>query len=244
MKQPLVTVITVCYNPGEMLQKTIGCVASQTYGAIEYIIVDGGSTDGTARWLASSAPPRIDRWISEKDGGIYDAMNKGSQMATGDWIIFMNAGDTFYSPHTLADIFDNINCQSAGVIYGDVAKLDKNGNPFIKKAEPVHNSHRMFFCHQSALVRRELLLSHPFDTSHRLSADFKFFKTLIRGNVPFVKLDIPVAFFDTTGISNTRRSTGLRDNIEVIREVDTAAGKLKLLPRLYLTYLLCRLRGR
>ena len=229
-----VTVITVCRNHAKGLEKTIQSVESQTWQEKEYLVIDGASTDGTMEVIRQHEDS-ITQWVSEPDQGIYDAMNKGVRLAQGQWIIFMNAGDTFASADTLQRVFQEP--QEADVIYGDVIKGEN-----VKKAEAPHNAHRMFFCHQSAFVRTSCLKAFPFDTSHRMSADFKQIKQLYLAGKNFKQLDFPIAVFDTLGISNTSRSKGLRDNISVIREVDSRKDQLKFLPRLYFTYCLCRLR--
>ena len=229
-----VTVITVCRNHAKGLEKTIQSVESQTWQEKEFLVIDGASTDGTMEVIRQHEGS-ITQWISEPDLGIYDAMNKGVRLAQGQWIIFMNTGDTFASADTLQRVFQEP--QEADVIYGDVIKGEN-----VKKAEAPHNAHRMFFCHQSAFVRTSCLKAFPFDTSHRMSADFKQIKQLYLAGKNFKQLDFPIAEFDTLGISNTSRSKGLRDNISVIREVDSWKDLLKFLPRLYFTYCLCRLR--
>lgn len=233
---PKITVITVAYQAKEALKVTAESVFNQRYEPLEYIIVDGGSTDGTVE-LIESFGNKVNQWVSEPDRGIYDAMNKGVRMATGEWIIFLNAGDMFAKNNVLARIF--FKTPEADVIYGDVLK-----NDHIKKAEPPHNSHRMFFCHQSCLTKRECLLDYPFDTNHKMSADFKFFKLLFKKNKRFLQVNFPIADFDTTGISNTKRAEGLMDNIKVINEVDGLYEKSILLSRLYFVYIMCKLRGK
>ena len=116
----------------------------QSYAHIDYVIIDGASTDGTPEMLGKTEGVR---WISEPDMGIYDAMNKGIRMAEGEWVIFMNAGDVFASDDTLSKVFSVE--RDADVIYGDVIKGDS-----IKKAEPPHNGHRMYFCHQRRIIRQ------------------------------------------------------------------------------------------
>lgn len=234
---PRISIVTVCYNNLSALQQTMHNVAEQQYDDMEYIVVDGQSDDGTPAYL-ENYPGKLDRWVSERDGGIYDAMNKGARMATGEWVIFMNAGDTFAAPDVLQRIFEQSRTE-ADVIYGDVVKGGR-----VKPAEAPHNSHRMFFCHQSVLVRRKLLLQYPFDTNHRMSADFKQMKTLYLAGYRFVQLPFAVACFDTTGVSNTSRSKGLWDNIKVIREVDSIKEQLRLLPKLWFVYIMCRIRGK
>lgn len=275
---PLISVITVCYQAAEPLQKTILSVRQQYYQPLEFIVVDGGSTDGT-RDIIARHQDIITRWVSEPDRGIYDAMNKGVSMATGEWVIFMNAGDTFAANDVLLKIFkkrpspntptpqrptpspsrgegsvntlsniDNANqtpLPSGGegggfsVLYGSVIK---NGR--VIEPHRFTNPHRMPFCHQSSLVRTSCLRELPFDINHRMSADLKFFKQLLLAGHQFQQVPFPIAIFDTTGVSNARRSAGLADNISVIREVDNWRDRLRLLPRLYFVYFMCRIKGK
>lgn len=232
----IVTIITVCRNHAQELERTIRSVESQTWQEKEYLVIDGASTDDT-RNVIKAHEASITRWISEPDQGIYDAMNKGVKMAQGEWVIFMNAGDTFASDNTLQRVFGSP--QDADVIYGDVIKGE-----LVKKAEAPRNAHRMFYCHQSAFVRTRCLREFPFDIRHRMSADFKQVKQLYLSGKTFRQLDFPVANFDTQGVSNRNRSAGLYDNIQVIRETDCLWEQVKLLPRLYFTYLLCKIRGK
>lgn len=238
---PRITIITVCYNAAEFIERTLRSVAVQDYPDKEYIVVDGGSTDPTME-IVGRYSSAISRVVSEKDKGIYDAMNKGVGLATGEWCIFMNAGDTFASDDVLGRVF--FQPRDADVIYGDVIKKDAGGTAFVKKAEPPHNGHRMYFCHQSAFTRTECLRSTPYDVRHRFSADFKLYKQLWKQKRRFLQLDFPVAVFDTSGVSNTHRSQGLADNISVIRQTDGLADKLRLLPRLYFTYFMAKVRGK
>ena len=235
IEKPLVTVITVCYNAVSLIEKTIRSVLAQQYEHIEYIVVDGGSTDGTIE-IIRKYEAHISHWITEQDEGIYDAMNKGVAMATGEWCIFLNAGDTFAADDVLNRIFQVP--READVIYGDVVK-----NGTVKAAEPPHNSHRMYFCHQSCLTRTACLRTFPYDTSHRMSADFKLYKLLWKKHYRFLQLPFAIANFDTTGVSNTSRSRGLYDNIRIIRELDGCLEQVRLLPRLYFVYFLCKLKN-
>ena len=232
----IVTIITVCRNHAQELERTIRSVESQTWQEKEYLIIDGASTDDTPH-VIKAHEASITRWVSEPDQGIYDAMNKGVRMAQGEWVIFMNAGDTFASDDTLQRVFGSP--LDADVIYGDVIKGE-----LVKKAEDPRNAHRMFYCHQSAFVRTRCLREFPFDIRHRMSADFKQVKQLYLSGKTFRQLDFPVANFDTQGVSNRNRSAGLYDNIQVIRETDSLWEQMKLLPRLYFTYLLCKIRGK
>ena len=232
----IVTIITVCRNHAKELERTIRSVESQTWQEKEYLVIDGASTDDTLN-VIKAHEASITRWVSEPDQGIYDAMNKGVKMAQGEWVIFMNAGDTFAGDDTLQRVFGNP--LDADVIYGDVIKGE-----LVKKAEAPRNAHRMFYCHQSAFVKTSCLREFPFDIRHRMSADFKQVKQLFLSGKRFRQLDFPVANFDTQGVSNRNRSAGLYDNIQVIRETDRLWEQVRLLPRLWITYLICRIRGK
>lgn len=115
---PKISVITVVFNRVETIGKTIENTLSQTYPNLECVVVDGASTDGTMEIVKSYAD-RI-RWISEPDNGIYDAMMKGARMATGEWVIFRNTGDYFYSNHVIKDIFENYEDKGEDFITGRV----------------------------------------------------------------------------------------------------------------------------
>lgn len=234
-----VTIVTVAYNAGDALEYTLSHVARQQYPHKEVIVVDGQSTDHTPDIISRHAAD-IDRWVSEPDRGIYDAMNKGVGMATGEWVIFMNAGDVFASDDVLQRVFATGREIEADIVYGDVVK---DGN--VKKAPAEYRLyHRMLFCHQCVFVRRRCLLDTPFDLRHRLSADFKFFIVQYQRHARFQYLDLPIAVFDTGGVSNRRRSQGLRDNIRVVCETIPFPQRLQFVLRLAVPYAMCRLRGK
>lgn len=240
MQHPKVSVVTVTYNAEKALIRTLGNLRQQQYEPIEVIVVDGQSTDGTVD-IIKHATDIVSHWVSEPDQGIYDAMNKGVSMATGEWIIFMNAGDTFAAGNVLSRIFSGEwTIGNADIIYGDVRKEGS------VKTAPDHYRlyHRMLFCHQSAIVRRSQLIETPFDIRHRLSADLKFFITRYRKGARFVHVGIPVAEFDTSGISNSHRSAGLRDNISVMAEAMPWRYRTQSILRLLVPYITCRLRGK
>lgn len=239
-----ISVVTVTWNAASMLLSTLESVASQTYDDIEYIVVDGASSDNTVEVLENSQ--NVTNWISEPDRGIYDAMNKGALMATGEWILFLNAGDRFASPDVVEKLMNGLkSCPDADVVYGDVIRSSEaEGLHEEKVASDCFKNHRLPFCHQSVMCRRSLLLKHPFDISHRYSSDFKFFKILNKEGRKFVHLHFPVALFDVSGISTRNRSAGIADNMKVIKEVDGLTCGLPAILHLLPTYLLCRLRGK
>lgn len=236
-KDIVMTVVTVAFNAAEALRRTIESVASQDYGHLEYIVIDGGSTDGT-RETIRDCEGSITRWVSEPDGGIYDAMNKGVRMAHGDYCVFMNAGDTFADSRTVSTAVLRME-EGVDVAYGDIIK----GGVLKPSPEP-RNCHRMFYCHQAAFTRTSCLREFPFDTAHRYSADFKQAKQLILAGKHFQHLPIAVAHFDTHGVSNIHRSEGLWDNIRVVCGTDRFADRCRFLPHLLLPWAVCKLRGK
>lgn len=217
MRNPKLSIVTVCRNVLPDLQRTAMSVKEQTFTDYEYILIDGASTDGTVGWLQAQDGVS---WISEPDRGIYDAMNKGVRMAKGEWVIFLNAGDLFYDSDVLAKAVPFLQ-DGYGLVYGDISK-EHNGREFVKCAEEPHNAHRMFCCHQALFTRAELLLATPFDIRHTFSADFKFVKQMYLRGIAMRHIPVVVARFDTHGVSSRQRTDGLEDNIRVIQELDTS----------------------
>jgi len=167
-------VVTVVFNGLNLIDKTIQSVAIQTYPNIEFIIIDGASTDGTLETIRLNEN-HIHFWISEPDHGIYDAMNKGLAAATGDFVWFMNAGDQIYDPSTTRQIFsENTN----GLIYyGDTMVVDADYREVgLRRLRPPEQltwksfKKGMLVCHQAILVSRGI--AEPFDPQYKHSADF------------------------------------------------------------------------
>ena len=166
---PTFSIITVTYNAGAVLEDTIQSVIAQTYHHVEYIIVDGASKDNTLAIVARYRN-RIARVVSEPDRGLYDAMNKGIALATGDYLCFLNAGDSFHEDDTLQQIVHSLAPQDTlpGVIYGDTDLVDAEGH-FVRKrrlSPPevlTWKSFRqgMLVCHQAFFARRDLV--EPYD---------------------------------------------------------------------------------
>lgn len=171
---PLFSIITVTYNAAAVLLPTLQSVAEQSCKEYEYIVVDGASTDATLELVRRSGVPT--RIISERDKGIYDAMNKGMKIARGTYLIFMNAGDAFYSADTLQAIKERIGTRRPGVIYGETAIVDEQRQYVMMRRlrAPEHLTWRSFavgmvVCHQAFIVRRDL--APQYDLSYRYSAD-------------------------------------------------------------------------
>lgn len=200
MPQPLITIITVSYNAVKDIESTILSVLNQTYPNIEYIIIDGGSTDGTLD-IIKKYQDRISYWVSEPDKGIYDAMNKGTLKAAGEWLNFMNAGDTFYDQNVLEKVFRNNNWEDTDVIYGDVYIKYKNTKKLRSTLPIKHLEKGMPFCHQSTFIKTKLQKKITFDTHYKICADYNLFLTLYKQKYHFKKIDIAIATFLYGGVS-------------------------------------------
>jgi glycosyltransferase involved in cell wall biosynthesis len=173
--RPLVSIITVVYNSQNLLEKTILSIINQTYTNIEYLIIDGASTDKTID-IIKKYETSITKWISEKDNGLYDAMNKGLKMASGNYVWFINSGDKIYSPDTLQKLINQIN-SLPDIIYGETEIIDINGNELGLRRHSAPDklnwkilSRGMLVCHQSVLVKREL--ATEYNLKYRHSSDF------------------------------------------------------------------------
>ena len=150
-----VTVVTVTYNAEDFLEETILSVINQTYKNVEYIVVDGLSTDGTLN-IIKKFTDDIDIWVSEKDAGIYDAMNKAIDIASGEWIVFMNAGDSFYNSDVIQEVFDGMP-EGAELVYGHHAwKHDGKVSTIYARPLEVMWQH-ISFSHQSLFSRTSLM---------------------------------------------------------------------------------------
>lgn len=235
--KPFITVkfsiVTVVYNGESLLEQTIRSVINQSYRDVEYIVVDGDSTDSTLQ-IAKKYEKHIAFIVSEKDKGIYDAMNKGARLASGDWVCFLNCGDKFVNEQTLATVANKIaSFEHPDIVYGNILIRSENGQ-FSERIAPLPlNKHRMFFCHQSAFTRRDILEQYPFDINHKFSADFKLFKQCMVHGYKFEHMHFPVAIYDTTGVSHAFRELGNFDNASVVKEMDKGLQKYKFLLRLY-----------
>lgn len=174
MYLPKISVITVCRNVGSQIKETISSVRAQTYANIEYIIVDGASTDNTVNIIKENES-KIDKWISESDNGIYDAMNKGLIMATGEWVNFMNVGDCFADDDVVMWIFTEKIPENVRVIGGNTNNVFADGHVEVHYAEESEAvKYRMPFSHQACFVRRTLFdkKSFSFDTRYKYAADY------------------------------------------------------------------------
>lgn len=213
---PLITIITVVRNGEQIIEETIASVLQQEYNNIEYIIIDGGSTDNTIEKIKKHENS-IDLWISEPDKGIYDAMNKGIALASGEWINFMNAGDQFYDFSTLKKIVSEIIKKKSDIIYGDFIAVneDSKDEVYIKSKSLSEIWKGMIFCHQSVFIKRNLLLQIPFDIKFKIVADYKQILSLYCDGYDFKNLEMPISKISIDGVSYSNNKT-IIETIKVI----------------------------
>ena len=179
LPHPKFSIITVTYNAGKVLEDTIQSVVFQTYRNVEYIIVDGGSKDNTLE-IAEKYRNRISKVISEPDKGLYDAMNKGIRLATGDYLFFLNAGDELHENETLQKLVHTLKGKELpDVIYGETAIVDEEGHFLHMRRLSAPDTltwksfkQGMLVCHQAFIARRELAINDLYDLRYRFSADF------------------------------------------------------------------------
>jgi len=198
--KPLICVVTVVFNGEEHLEQTIESVLNQSYDNVEYIIIDGGSTDGTLD-IIKKYEDAIDYWISEPDRGIYDAMNKGISLASGEFVGFLNADD-WYNIDTLSLVSKSIKISTPGYICGIVDIYDENKflhhfKPrlgYVKRGAP--------FGHPSLFVQSKYLRQMPFKLQYKIIADYDFMIKLIKRDISYVELSQSLANFRTCGISS------------------------------------------
>lgn len=215
---PLISIITVVFNGEKYIEETIKSVINQTHNNVEYIIIDGGSTDNTLE-IIKKYENVIDYWISEKDKGIYDAMNKGILLASGDWINFMNAGDNFYKNDILKEIFLQNNLKDIGILYGNHAvKNEDNSKTTIVDVKSYNEKRNIPFCHQSLFVRSDLLKNNLFDLQFKIAADYDQFLRLKAKDIQVLHLPLVIAIYLDGGISSISREKLIKEYYKITKK--------------------------
>lgn len=232
------SIITITYNAEKVLQRTLDSVRSQTYRDMEHLIIDGASTDETVA-MADAYRQRASYDVvvrSEPDKGIYDAMNKGLRLAMGDYVVFMNAGDTFHDERTLERVWGGItelrNSETPelrpAVIYGDTDIVDSEGR-FLRKRHlsvPDRLTWRSFrkgmlVCHQAFYARRDIARDIPYDLQYRHSADvdwcIRVMKEAERRHLPLRRVPGVVADFMDGGNTTQNHRASLKERFTVMR---------------------------
>ena len=210
---PLVSIVTVVRNDPVGLEKTIDSVISQDYRRIEYVVVDGASTDGTLEVL-KRRQASVNAWISEPDGGIYQAMNKGVSLASGEYVCFMNAGDTFANSDTVSRMFHPY--PEVELLWGDCIVEKQRSEEYDCARNVVPRLHRqMTVSHQSLFTRRAILLKRPYDESFRIAADYDFLCERLLAGAPWEYRPIPVSRINDTGASARIYRTSIQEKRQI-----------------------------
>jgi glycosyltransferase involved in cell wall biosynthesis len=208
---PKISIITVCYQAGHLLRKTIDSVLEQTYKSIEYIIIDGASKDSTVE-LVNSYRNRISCFISEPDNGLYEAMNKGIQLATGDIVLFLNAGDYLITKDAIQFSISKMNFAQAQIFFGRFIWNDPitqdivlSNHDWVTFTWDLQESN---FPHPATFYKRHLFESiGVFDTSYWLGADYEWnMRALIKNKISFQYINIATTVFFADGLSNQKEN--------------------------------------
>lgn len=222
MEYPL-SIITVCFNAADVIDSTLHSVASQECRDFEYIVIDGKSTDKTIEKIKSYALPNL-TLVSEKDHGIYDAMNKGLKIAKGKFIVFLNAGDSFYDTQVTKSVIEQISLNlHTDIIYGQTVIVNKSGQilgprhlnaPKSLSFDSFKNG--MTVCHQAFFARREL--APEYDTRYRFSADFDWCIKIIKKSCNNIYIgDKPIVKFLDEGTTTANHKKSLMERFHIMR---------------------------
>lgn len=236
-----ISVITVVYNDVTHIESTIKSYLSQTWTNKEYIVIDGGSNDGTAEIIKQYAD-KITYWCSEKDEGIYDAMNKGISKATGDWINFLNSGDYYADNHSLENALKVEDIENADIIYGNSIALDKHSKTYILAGiDTTQLRYRPIYRHGSSLIRSEIHRKYLFDVSKKkqfgFALDWDMIFRAYRGGCRFKKANCYMEAYDVEGMSN-QPIKELIYNYRITKDKTFSISKYAALQKSILFYLL------
>jgi glycosyltransferase involved in cell wall biosynthesis len=217
--KPTLSVITIVYNDVKNIEHTLLSVLQQTYTNIEYIVIDGNSNDGTTE-IIKRYQNRIAKFICEKDEGIYDAMNKGLAISTGDYVLFMNSGDEFYAPDTVENVFAS--ADDADIYYGETEMIDSNRQSLGKRRHkaPAHFTWRGFkygmsISHQAIYIRRSL--TELYDRRYGLSADIDWIIRAAKKAKKIVNVNHYVARYLVGGMSKTKHRQSLLERFDIMK---------------------------
>lgn len=218
---PLFSIITVTYNAEKTLPPTLKSVAEQTCDLYEWIVVDGGSKDATMDLVKESGVSNL-KYISERDNGIYDAMNKGLAMATGDYVIFLNAGDSFHSPATLQRLADvAMDHDYPGILYGQTQIVDEKRQPLgMRHLQAPRDltldsfKEGMVVCHQAFVPLRRL--TNQYDTRYRLSADYDWCIGCLQRSRRNQYIDDILVDYLSEGMTTANMKASLRERFKIM----------------------------
>jgi glycosyltransferase involved in cell wall biosynthesis len=218
--QPKLSVITVVYNNVRDIERTVLSVLNQSYPSIEYIVIDGGSTDGTVA-IIEKYKDKISVLISEPDKGIYDAMNKGLAKATGDYVLFMNSGDEIYAQETIEDVFDTEH--AADIYYGETEMFNDKWQSLGQRRHcaPENFNWRSFkygmsVGHQAIFIKRSI--TAPYDLKYKYSSDIDWIIKAAKKASSIVNTHMYVAKYLVGGMSKKKHLASLQERFEIFNK--------------------------
>lgn len=196
------SIITVNFNNIKGLKKTLESICCQTCKDFEWIVIDGGSTDGSNE-LLEECSEKIDYWVSEKDHGIYEAMNKGIRVAKGDYLMFLNSGDYLASPEVLQNFYNRKNTED--IIYGNAIIVDSKGNEIKRWHAPEQVRLSYFWSHslnhQATFFNKRCFDTYLYNESNKIASDVELYMHHLYYGYSFKKYDEYIVCFDNTGVS-------------------------------------------
>lgn len=219
--RPIFSIITICFNAEETIERTLQSVTHQSYPQVEYIIVDGASKDNTLN-IIKKYKEKITTVVSEPDKGLYDAMNKGIRLATGNYLCFLNAGDCFHNNDTLQRIADSLPDNTLpDVVYGETALVDEQGK-FMRMrrlSAPERLNWKSFrqgmlVCHQAFFARRELI--EPYDLQYRFSADFDWCIRIMKKATKLHNTHLTLVDYLHEGITTRNHKASLKERFYIM----------------------------
>ena len=200
--KPLISIVTVVYNGEKYLEQTIKSVLDQGYDNVEYIIIDGGSIDSTLD-IIKKYEAQIDYWVSEPDIGIYNAMNKGTSLCSGDYVAFLNADD-WYNKDTVEIVVNRLaRKQKVDYLFGNVAMYENGTISWVFKENLKKHKSNMPLGHPSLYLKRSVLLTKKFDENYKIVADYDLVLRLVNENYSYAYIDQTLANYRIGGISST-----------------------------------------
>ncbi len=237
-QSPKISIITVVYNSERFIEATIQSILNQSFKHFEYIIVDGGSTDRTID-IIKKYDDKVSYWLSEPDNGLYDAMNKGLQIAKGDFLLFINSGDKLYNNRTLEIIHKNIN---ADILYGDTIIINENNESLgLRRLRPPKtltlNSLKkgMLVCHQSFIIRKSI--APNFNTDYKFSSDFDWVIKSVKNTKKIYNTGQIISKFMEGGQTSNTVYKGLKERFLIMKKhyglFSAIMQNLLLIPRFF-----------
>lgn len=215
------SVITVTYNAEKTLERTLKSVSGQTYPYVEHIVVDGKSEDHTVSLIQKYGNSAL-KWVSESDKGLYDAMNKAVTMTTGDYLCFLNAGDTFYTDDTVERMMNSFEAASPpDIIYGETAIVDDSGKFLFMRRLSVPETlswksfkQGMVVCHQAFIMRKTIF--EPYSLDYRFSADVDWCIRMMKKSRRIHNTHLTLINYLNEGVTTANRKASLKERYRIM----------------------------